>query len=38
MEEKKKGFLSDLLDRADKKLERKSKECCCCCDCEDESK
>ena len=26
---KKKGFIDSLLDKLDKKLEKKSKECCC---------
>ena len=32
--EKKKGFLSKMLDKADEKLKEKAdkKECCCCCD------
>ena len=34
MAEKKKGFISKLIDNLDKKLEKKakSKNCCCCQD------
>ncbi len=32
--EKKKGFFANLIDKLDKKLEKKSREksCSCCCD------
>lgn len=37
MAEKKKGIIDSVLEKLDKKLEKKSKECkCCCCDEEDE--
>lgn len=36
MAEKKKGFLDSVLDKLDKKLEKKSKKCCCCSDKKDE--
>ena len=34
---KKKGFIGELMDKLDRKLEKKSKEkkCCCCQDPED---
>ena len=32
MTEKKKGFISKLLDKLDNNLEQKSKGCCCCKD------
>jgi len=32
MEKKKKGFLDSILDKLDKKLEKKSKRCSCCSD------
>jgi len=39
MTEKKKGFFGKLVDKLDKKMEKKakSKECCCCNSSEDES-
>jgi len=36
--EKKKGFFEKLLEKFDKKLEKKSKEKCGCCSCEEEDK
>lgn len=37
MAEKKKGIISKITEKLDKKLEKKSKEkkCCCCCDTKD---
>lgn len=38
MNEKKKGFFEGIMERLDKKIEKKSKERCCCCSGEEEEK